>query len=83
MRDALIKARGNRTQGEIAKLCGVSQQTVSHWETGRATPSIKTMLLLEKHLRVPKEELFSDVFNSVDELNKTDKNPTGATGTEG
>lgn len=69
----LINARGNRTQKEIAILCGVKQQTYSHWETGRATPSIKKMITLEQILGVPKEKLFFDVFNSSYELKSTDK----------
>ncbi len=69
-RAALIAARGKRTQSEIAALCGVEQQTYSHWERGRTRPSIEKMLLLEKVLGVPKEELFSDIFNSLNELNR-------------
>lgn len=75
-RVALIKARGHRTQDEIAVLCGVKQQTYSHWETGRATPPIKKMVALEHILGVSKEQLFFDVFNSHDEL-KTLDTPTG------
>lgn len=74
-RIALINARGNMTQEEIATLCGVKQQTYSHWETGRATPSIKMMVFLEGLLNVPKEELFIDIFNSYSELKST--KPTG------
>jgi len=70
-RTSLIKARGGRTQSEIATLCGVKQQTYSHWERGRSKPSIEKMLLLERILGVPKEELFSDIFNSFNELSKT------------
>ena len=68
-RKYLVKARGNRTQAEIAKMVGVEQQTYSHWERGRSTPSIAKMLLLEKILNTPKEVLFFDVFNSPNELN--------------
>lgn len=69
----LIAARGDRTQEEIAQLCGVKQQTYSHWETGRATPSIRIMISLERLLKVPKEQLFNDIFNSDGEYNQ----PTG------
>jgi len=72
-RATLIKARGKRTQSEIAALCGVEQQTYSHWERGRAKPSIEKMLLLERVLGVPKEELFSDIFNSFNELNNDEQ----------
>ena len=70
IRHNLIKARGQRTQAEIAELCGVEQQTYSHWERGRSTPPIQRMLLLEKILSIPKETLFFDVFNSDCELSK-------------
>lgn len=63
----LIKARGSRTQADMASAVGVKQQTYSHWEQGRSTPGIEKMLLLEYILRVPKEILFFDVFNSVNE----------------
>lgn len=68
-REKLIKARGDLTQTYIATLCGVEQQTYSHWEVGRSKPSIEKMVILEKLFDVPKEELFSDVFNSYNELN--------------
>ena len=64
LRTNLIKARGDRTQTELAELLGVKQQTVSHWELGRATPPIDKMLQIERLLKVPKEVLFYDIFNS-------------------
>ena len=63
-RKTLIAARGNRKQKEIAKLCGIKQQTYSHWETGRCTPPISKIIVLEKILNIPKEVLFLDIFNS-------------------
>jgi transcriptional regulator with XRE-family HTH domain len=73
----LIKARGQESQRIIAKKCGVSQKAYSHWECGRATPPIKKMIILEKILKRPKEELFDDVFNSGNELNTSVVEPTG------
>lgn len=70
-RNKLVEARGEKTQAEIAALCGVEQQTYSHWERGRTRPSIEKMLILERVLGVPKEELFSDIFNSYNELKQT------------
>lgn len=67
-RQNLIKARGKKTQEEIAALVGVKQQTYSHWECGRVTPSIEKILTLERVLGVTKEHLFSDIFNSANEL---------------
>ena len=72
IRIKLIQARGKRTQSEIASLCGVEQQTYSHWERGRSSPSIRKMILLEKVLNTPKEMLFFDIFNSLYELKKVE-----------
>lgn len=66
-RTQLIMARGSRTQTDMASAVGVKQQTYSHWEQGRSTPSIEKMILLEYILKVPKEVLFFDVFNSINE----------------
>ncbi|MGD8399736.1 MAG: helix-turn-helix transcriptional regulator [Bacillota bacterium] len=59
----LIQARGENHQSVIAAMCGVVQQTYSHWERGRTTPSVQRMIILEKVLGQPKELLFPDVFN--------------------
>lgn len=79
IRHALIEARGQRTQEEVALEVGVSQQTISHWENGRATPPIRKMIKLEKMLSTPKEILFPDVFNSINEY-FPDQDPTGTEG---
>jgi len=63
MRTELIKYRGNRSQAEMAKKFGVSQQTWSFWETGYSTPSAKTMYRLSKASRIPLKRLFPDIFN--------------------
>ena len=40
------------TQEEIAKICGVSQNTVSSWLTGRTMPKIATLKHLADHYRL-------------------------------
>ena len=40
MRTWLIAIRGNRTQKEIAQICGISQNFYSWIETGERTPSV-------------------------------------------
>lgn len=69
LRNELVAARKglSKKQADIAKLCGVEQQTYSHWERGRSTPSLQKMVLLEKIFGISKEELFFDVFNSDSE----------------
>ena len=73
IRNRLVKVRKElgKKQRDIAKLCGVEQQTYSHWERGRSTPSLQKIIILEKIFSVSKEELFFDVFDSGDEFNET------------
>lgn len=64
MRDTLIKARGDKSQEEMALIFGVRQQTYSSWETGRSKPSPFIMKRMENYFSIPMEELFFDLFNS-------------------
>ena len=41
------------TQAEFAQACAVSQQTISDWETGRASPSMKNRRKLVEVLGKP------------------------------
>lgn len=70
MREKLIKARGNKSQEEMAKIFGVRQQTYSSWETGRSKPKPVIMKQMEIYFSIPMEELFFDLFNSKMLLNK-------------
>ena len=46
------KAKGY-SQHDLAKLMGVTQTTVSHWETGKVFPQGKNLLELCRLLDVP------------------------------
>jgi transcriptional regulator with XRE-family HTH domain len=39
LKELVKKARGERTQAEVAKQLGVTPQAVSQWETGATNPS--------------------------------------------
>lgn len=39
-------------QAEFAEILGVSQQTVSHWEAGRVTPTFETFVNLSTHFAI-------------------------------
>ena len=62
MREKLIKYRGKRSQEEMAKKYGVSQQAWSKYENGTATPSPSIMLRIEKDSKMKMEDIFFDVF---------------------
>lgn len=48
---ALRRLRARKaTQEAIATLLGVTQGTVSQWETGRSSPTFEQMQTIEKHL---------------------------------
>ncbi len=46
------------TQIELAKLVGISQGTLSLYETGKRQPDIKTAMCIAKNLGVSIEEIF-------------------------
>ena len=62
MRDKLIKYRGERSQEEMAKMYGVSQQAWSKYENGTAVPSPSIMLRIERDSGIKMEDIFFDKF---------------------
>ena len=63
-RELLIEFRGTRSQTEMARLYGVSQQAWSMWERGENIPSLLTMKQLECDIGKSMEEIFFDYFNN-------------------
>lgn len=49
---------GNLTQGDLAKLVGVTRQTMNLIESQKYNPTIRVCLLISKHLERPLDELF-------------------------
>lgn len=62
MRDKLIKYRGKRSQEEMAKMYGASQQAWSKYENGTAVPSPSIMLRIERDSGIKMEDIFFDKF---------------------
>lgn len=46
------------TQGELAKLVGVTRQTMNLIEANKYNPTIRVCLLISRHLERPLDELF-------------------------
>ena len=57
-REMLVKYRGNKSQAELAKRYGVSQQVWSRWENGVCKPPVWTMKKLENDIGAPMEDIF-------------------------
>ena len=53
------RARRDLNQGELAKLAGVSRQTINSIETGKYEPSLTLALKLAKVFACSVENLFS------------------------
>lgn len=51
------KKCGGYTQKELAELVGVSEMTVSNWETGKTAPSIRLWKKLATVLEIAMQEL--------------------------
>lgn len=62
-RKALISYRGKRSQAEMAKQYGVSQQLWSCWENGISAPTLPIIKKLEEDSGIPVEKLFFDLFD--------------------
>lgn len=50
----------NSTQEDIAKICGVSQQTVSDWLTGKKYPRMDKVQSILDHFNIPMTALVND-----------------------
>ena len=59
LQNRLVEARMNRglTQKGLANLCGLRPSAISHFESGRRTPSIKNLVKLSKALCVSSDYL--------------------------
>ena len=55
----VFRAEHRLSQGDLAKLIGVSRKTISTIEVGRFVPSTIIALQLARQFNVPVEEIFS------------------------
>lgn len=62
MRNALIEARGKRTQTVVATEIGISQKYLSKLELGQRTPSLKNAIKIASYYKKSVEYLFPDIF---------------------
>lgn len=58
--------RGNRSQSDIAKFLGVTQQQYSNIEKSKNPPKIKTCIKLSKIFDKPIDYIFPNIFLSND-----------------
>lgn len=56
---ASLRKKAGFTQASLAEKLGVTQMAVSHWESGRRAPSIKTLCRIAESINVPVVELLS------------------------
>lgn len=55
-----LRTKNNRTQGELAEYCGISQKAVSRWEVGSAEPSQESLRKIAEFFGITIGELFGD-----------------------
>lgn len=79
MRLRQLRKNAKLTLKDIAKLIGVSYQTVSNWEKGGTEPDIQSIIRLADFFSVTTDYLlehdndevyFKDLINKLDNLNK-------------
>lgn len=68
MRIWLVKIRGNRSQQEVANLCGITQQFYSWIETGERTPSVETAKRIAKNLGFDWTLFYQDEESAAQEV---------------
>ena len=52
------RSQANMTQEDLARMCGVTRQTIIAIEKGNYSPSVLLALRLARNLNCPVEELF-------------------------
>lgn len=62
MRNALIEARGARTQMDISSEIGITQKYLSKLERGQRVPSLKIAIKIASYYNKSVESLFPDIF---------------------
>ena len=70
MRKKLIELRGNKSQEEVSKEIGITQQFLSAIEKGERNPSIKIMKKFEIYYQKSMLDLFEDIFLSTITTNR-------------
>jgi len=67
------RERNNMTQEELADKIGVTQRTISYYESGKTIPTGKTILKLKKLFNVSADELLSNY--TLETPNRSDERP--------
>lgn len=57
----LLRIKAGLTQKEMAEKLGVDQTSISAWEVGRATPTVKNVKKLATVLNVTREEVIESL----------------------
>ena len=55
----VLRAKKDVSQQQLSQVLGVSQNTISSWETSRTRPSAKNMLKMADYFDISLEELYS------------------------
>ncbi len=71
MRNALIEARGKKTQMDTSLGIGISQKYLSKLELGQRTPSLKIAIKIASYYQKSVEELFPDIFLNSESPNSS------------
>ena len=71
MREALIEARGVRTQTDVSAEIGISQKYLSKLELTQRTPSLKIAIKIATYYQRSVESLFLDIFLSKNSPNSS------------
>lgn len=63
---SLCRKQKGMTQQELANMIGITNKSISKWETGEGSPDINNLLILAKLLEVSVEEILEGEFKTVE-----------------
>lgn len=65
-----LRKNKNLTQEEVGKICGVTSQTISHWESNTTEPPYDKLKLISKYFNVSIDYLFDMDYDKLELLKK-------------
>lgn len=61
---AAARVNAQLTQDEVAKIMGISRQTVVNWENGKSIPGIADMEMLSRIYNMPQDHIFLPCYST-------------------
>ena len=61
---AAARVNARLTQEDVAKMMGISKQTIINWEKGKVVPGIPEMEMLSNIYKIPQDNIFLPCYST-------------------